>query len=72
MCVNTMVFTRPMRAPSHAATGKEKAESTPVQKKNRLAAASDMSKRSKSHSASSDCTTNPPAKESTANSAARR
>ena len=54
MCVNTMVLMRPTRLEIHAATGKEKAESTPDQKKNRLAALSDRSKRSKSHSASND------------------
>ena len=37
MCVNTIVLTRPMRRDSHAATGNEKAESTPDQKKNRPA-----------------------------------
>ena len=38
MCVNTIVLTSPMRRDSQAATGKENAESTPDQKKNRLAA----------------------------------
>ncbi len=70
MCVNTMVLTRPMRRDSHAATGKEKAESTPDQKKKTPASASDRSNRSNSHSASSDWTTNPPAKASRLNSAA--
>jgi hypothetical protein len=72
MCVNTIVLTRPMRDPSHAATGNEKAASSPEAKKNWLAAASDRSKRSNSHRASSDCTTKPPAKASTLNSAAMR
>ena len=39
------------------------------QKKNTLAADSDRSKRSNSHSASSDCTTKPPANASRLNSA---
>src|SRR6185503_14162950 len=69
MCVNTIVLMRPMRAPIQAATGKENAASTPLQKKNGLAAASESSKRSNSHSASSDCTTKPPAKASMLNSA---
>ena len=69
MCVNTMVLMRPMRRESQAATGKEKAESTPDQKKNRPAALSDRSKRSNSHSASSDWTTKPPAKASRLKSA---
>ena len=70
MCVNTIVLTRPMRRDSQAATGNEKAENTPAQKKNRLAAESDRSKRSNSHSASSDCTTKPPANASRLNRAA--
>ena len=70
MCVNTMVLMRPMRRESQAATGNEKAESTPDQKKNRLAALSDRSKRSNSHSASNDWTTKPPAKASRLNRAA--
>src|SRR4051794_15371163 len=45
MCVNTMVLTRPMRRDSQAATGNEKAPSRLVQKKNRLAASSERSKR---------------------------
>ena len=70
MWVNTIVLTRPMRRDSQAATGKEKAESTPDQKKNSPAAVSDRSKRSNSQSASSDWTTNPPAKASRLNRAA--
>ena len=70
MCVNTIVLTSPMRRDSQAATGNEKAESTPDQKKKTPAAASDMSKRSNSHSASSDWTTKPPAKASRLNRAA--
>src|SRR6185503_11059094 len=70
MCVNTIVLIRPMRAPIQAATGKENADNTPVQKKNRLAAARDMSKRSNSQSASRDWTTKPPANESMLNRAA--
>ena len=54
ICVNTMVLMRPMRREIQAATGKENAESTPDQKKNRPAALSDRSKRSNSHSASKD------------------
>ena len=70
MCVNTIVLTSPMRFDSHAATGKEKAERTPDQKKNIPASASDRSNRSNSHSASSDWTTKPPAKASRLNRAA--
>ncbi len=70
MWVNTMVLTSPMARASRAATGYENALSTLDQKKNRLAADSDRSKRSNSHSASSDCTTKPPAKASRLNSAA--
>ncbi len=72
MCVNTMVFTSPMRPASQAATGKEKADSAPDQKKNNPASASERPKRSNSQRASSDCTASPPAKESTLKSAARR
>ena len=64
-----MVLMRPMRVASHAATGYENALATLDQKKNRLAADSDRSKRSNSHSASSDWTTNPPAKASRLKSA---
>src|ERR1700704_2464055 len=70
MWVKTMVFTSPNRLESDAATGKEKAESTPDQKKNRLAAESDRSNRSNNQRANSDCTTKPPAKASRLNSAA--
>src|SRR5947199_10432255 len=70
MCVNTIVLISPPRFESHAATGNENAESRFDQKKNTLACASDRSKRSNSHSASSDCTTKPPANESMLNSAA--
>ena len=70
MCVNTIVFTSPMRADSHAATGKENADSTPVQKKNIPTAASDRPNLLNSHSAISDCTANPLPKESMLNSAA--
>ena len=70
MWVNTMVLISPMRPASHAATGNENAPSTLDQKKNRLAAESDRSNRSNSHSAISDCTASPPAKESRLNSAA--
>ena len=54
MWVKTMVLMRPTRLEIQAATGKENADSTPDQKKNRLAALSDRSKRSKSQRASSD------------------
>src|SRR5262249_9199512 len=70
MCVNTMVLTSPIRPDNQAATGNEKAESTPDQKKNRLADESENSNRSNSQSASSDCTTKPPAKASRLNKAA--
>ena len=48
----------------------ENAERTFDQKKNPLAAVSERSKRSNSHSASRDCTVNPPAKKSRLNRAA--
>src|SRR5436309_15912885 len=70
ICVNTIVFTRPKRLASHAATGKENAARVLDQKKNTLVAVSERSKRSKSHSAISDCTAKPPANESMLNSAA--
>src|SRR5688500_9356368 len=70
MCVYTIVLMSPMRLPIHAATGKENAESTPLQKKKAPAAARERSKRWKSQSARSECTTKPPAKESMAKSAA--
>src|SRR6185503_573506 len=38
MCVNTIVFTSPIREPSQAATGNENAANTPIQKKIALAA----------------------------------
>lgn len=64
MCVNTMVFTRPICRESQAATGNEKAASRPDQKKNKPAADSDRPNLLNSHSAMSDCTANPPAKAS--------
>ena len=70
--MNTMVFTRPMRRESQAATGKEKAERTPDQKKNRPAADKDRPKRENSHSAIRDCTAKPPANASMENRAAIR
>src|ERR1700720_1544965 len=70
MCVKTIVLTSPNRLESDAATGKEKAERIPDQKKNRLAAESDRSNRSNNHRAKSDWTTKPPAKASRLNSAA--
>src|SRR5262245_5198618 len=70
MCVKTMVLIRPKCFPNRAATGYEKAARTFDQKKKALAAASERSKRSKSHNASSDCTVKPPANESRLNSAA--
>src|SRR5688572_15369604 len=68
--VNTIVLIRPMRRDNHAATGNEKAENKPDQKKKTPAAASDISNRSNSHSASNDWTTKPPAKASRLKSAA--
>ena len=71
ICVNTMVlieadaFGEPAPRPD-----RKTRSSTLDQKKNTLAADSDRSKRSNSHSASSDCTTKPPAKASRLNSAA--
>src|ERR1700731_2575825 len=70
MWVKTMVFTSPNRLESDAATGKEKAERTPGQKKNKLAAESDKVNRSNNHRANSDWTTKLPAKASRLNSAA--
>ena len=70
MCVKTIVLTRPMRRDSQAATGNENAASTPDQKKNRPAAASDRPNLSNSQSASSDCTAKPPANASMLKSAA--
>jgi hypothetical protein len=67
MCVNTMVLMRPIRFDNHAATGKEKADSTPLQKKNSPAAERDSSNLLNSHSATSDCTAKPPANESMLN-----
>src|SRR5690606_23275170 len=71
MCVNTIVLTSPMRRESRAATGNENADATPDQKKKAPASDNDRSKRSNNQSASKDCTTNPPAKASRLNSAAR-
>src|ERR1700738_1316694 len=70
ICVKTMVLTSPNRLESDAATGKEKAERTPDQKKKRLAAESDKANRSNNQRAKSDWTTNPPAKASRLNRAA--
>src|SRR3954454_19116807 len=70
MCVNTIVFTRPNRFARRAATGYENALSTFDQKKKTPAEASDMSNCWNNHSAKSDWTVNPPAKESRQNSAA--
>src|SRR5262245_46794919 len=70
MCVKTIVLISPKRWPRRAAIGYEKAVRTLDQKKNALAAASDRSKRSNSHSAISDWTVKPPPKESRLNRAA--
>ena len=67
--VNTIVFTRPMRADSQAATGNENAASTPDQKKKSPAAESERPNLLNSHNASSDCTAKPPAKASMLNKA---
>src|SRR5918999_1364086 len=72
MCVNTIVLTSPIRRAIQAATGNENADSSPDQKKKTPAAVSDRPKRSNSHSASSECTTKPPANASRLNRAARR
>ena len=69
-CVNAMVLRSPMRRASQAATGKDKAASTPDQKKKRPALARDRPNLLKSHSASSDWTRKPPAKASMLKSAA--
>ena len=71
-CVNTIVLTRPMRRAIRAAIRYENAESTPVQKKIVAATATESSNRSKSHSASNDCTTKPPPKASRLKSDASR
>src|SRR4051812_49060006 len=70
MWVNTMVLTSPMRPASQAATGNDTALSRLEQKKKALAEASDRSNCWKSHSASRDWTTKPPANASRLNSAA--
>ena len=49
--MNTIVFTRPIRRDSQAATGNENAASTPDQKKNTPAADSDNPNLLNSHSA---------------------
>src|SRR5215469_13698618 len=67
-CVNTIVLIRPKRAASRAETNCENDPSRPTTKKNVPAAATDMLKRLKSQSASSDCTTNPPPNASRLNS----
>jgi hypothetical protein len=72
MCVNTMVLTRPIRRESHAATGNENADSTPLPKKKRPAVESDRSNLLNSQRATSDCTAKPPANESMLNRAAIR
>ena len=61
--MKTMVFTSPTRWESHAATGNESALNRLAQKKKTLAADNERWNRSNSHSASSDCTMKPPAKE---------
>ena len=68
--VNTIVFTRPMRCASRAATRYEPAESSPVQKKMVPAVAIDRSNRSNSQSASRDWTMKPPPSASRLNNAA--
>src|SRR5512139_761253 len=70
MWVKTIVLSNPIRFATQGAANCEKAENSPDQKKNWPAAASDRSKRSNNHSASSEFTTRPPAKASTENSAA--
>ena len=59
-----------MRLAIRTAARAEKAESTPVQKKMTPAVATERWKRSKSQSASNDCTTKPPPNESRLNRAA--
>src|SRR5437667_5185746 len=59
-CVNTMVFTSPMRLEIRTATRYENADRTPVQKKIVPATAVDSSNLSKSHKARRDCTMKPP------------
>ena len=72
ICVNTIVLTRPIRRASTGAASCDAALKSPVQKKKAPAAASDMPKRSKSQSASSELTTRPPANESRLNRPASR
>src|SRR5258708_36827095 len=69
ICVNTIVFTSPMRRDSQAATGNENAARTPDQKKYTPAAASDKPNLLNSHNARRDCTAKPPANASTLNKA---
>jgi len=68
--VNTIVLIRPICRATQGAASCEAAESSPAQKKNWPAAASESSKRSNSQSASKVLTIKPPAKASTENSAA--
>ncbi|KGS78034.1 putative lipoprotein [Burkholderia pseudomallei MSHR5596] len=72
ICVNTIVFSRPILRDSGVAASWEPAESKPAQKKNRPAAATESPKRCISHSDSSELTTRPPANASTLNSIASR
>jgi len=72
MWVNTIVRIRPTFCAIRAATNAENAEHTPVQNSSAPAAPMDRSKRRYSHSASSDCTVNPPPNASRLNTAASR
>lgn len=60
MCVNTIVLISPMFRDSHAATGNDRAESTPDQKKKTPASESERPNCSNSQRARSDWTTKPP------------
>src|SRR5215472_5462448 len=72
ICVNTIVFTIPMRFARRPAASCELAASNPVQKKNAAAADSDKPWRSNSHSTRSEFRTSPPAKASILKSTLRR
>ena len=70
MWVNTIVLISPIRRASRPAANCDPAVSSPVQKKKAPAVARVRPNRWNSHSASSDCTRNPPPNESRLNSAA--
>src|SRR5688572_8308677 len=69
-CVNTIVFTKPIRRAIRTATRYENEASTPAQKKMVPATAVESWNLSKSHSTTIESSTRPPAKESRLKSAA--